>query len=414
MIRQAVILCGGLGTRLGSLTAAVPKPLLKIEETPFLDILIDELGRHGFNEILLLAGHLGEQIEDYARRSEAAKRRGVSLRVSIESAPAGTAGGLVYVAEYLHDEFVLLNGDSWFDINLRDLTQVAGILPDSTITLALRSMPDAPRYGVVQLVEHRVITFDERARHAGPACVNAGVYVCRRDPLMAIITEMYVDKSGKLSLESEILPCLAERDALTGKVFSGYFIDIGVPASYQDAQTHIGRHRKRGAVFLDLDVITRSDHGVIDKVQLISGAQEVIRFCNDSGLFVFGVKDSVGNTNGYCSEGNKKELYQLLQCYLSKSGAHIDDILFFPMEKQLVPSEDEILFGRAEEAVDILDDRTYRWDIDVATSFLVGKFENRFADYLSGVRLHGFSGGSLLGCIRRCEPDFFDRTSAYD
>ena len=119
MIRQCVILAGGLGTRLGALTQQVPKPLLPVGDRPFLDHLLLEAARHGFTRIVLLAGHLGEQVaERYAGTHRIAGRE-VTVTVTIEPEPAGTGGALAQLRGIAEDAFLLLNGDSWFDIDLR-------------------------------------------------------------------------------------------------------------------------------------------------------------------------------------------------------------------------------------------------------------------------------------------------------
>ena len=174
MIRQAVVPCGGLGTRLGDLTACTPKPLLPIAGQPFLDVLFEELGRHGFDRVLLLAGHLAQEVEDYVLLSGAAKRRRVSLDLSIEPVRVGTGGALQFAVTKLDDAFLLLNGDSWFDINLRALTAFAERSPDVAMTLALRSMLDVPRYGGVTLDGDRIFAFDDRAPTSGAGTVNGG------------------------------------------------------------------------------------------------------------------------------------------------------------------------------------------------------------------------------------------------
>src|SRR5690348_14697258 len=92
VIRQAAILCGGLGTRLGSLTARSPKPLLSVGGHPFLDVLLFELGRHGVRKILLLAGFAAAEIEEYARSTPLKERFGLDIAVAVEPQPAGTGG----------------------------------------------------------------------------------------------------------------------------------------------------------------------------------------------------------------------------------------------------------------------------------------------------------------------------------
>ena len=137
-IRQAVILVGGKGTRLGAITRAVPKPMLPIAGgRPFVDYLLEMIERHGYRDIILLAGHLGEALEaayDRRRIGEA------MVRVMREPVPLGTAGALTVAREALDPRFLLMNGDAFFDINLRALEQVSQ-RSGATATLALGQSP---------------------------------------------------------------------------------------------------------------------------------------------------------------------------------------------------------------------------------------------------------------------------------
>ena len=98
MLSQAMILCGGSGTRLGSLTASRPKPLLMVGGAPFLDVLLLELGRHGFKDVVLLAAFEAEQVKAYIQDNAIAHRFGMTLRLSIEPERAGTGGAVFHAA----------------------------------------------------------------------------------------------------------------------------------------------------------------------------------------------------------------------------------------------------------------------------------------------------------------------------
>jgi D-glycero-D-manno-heptose 1,7-bisphosphate phosphatase len=103
MIEQAVILCGGRGTRLGALTADMPKPLLPVDGAPFLDLLLFELGRHGLRRILLLAGFAADRIVEFAAATPLKDRFGLTIEVAVEAAPAGTGGALRKYRKLAHD-----------------------------------------------------------------------------------------------------------------------------------------------------------------------------------------------------------------------------------------------------------------------------------------------------------------------
>jgi NDP-sugar pyrophosphorylase family protein len=171
-IEQAAILCGGLGTRLGALTAATPKPLLPVGERPFLDILLGELGQAGVTRILLLAGFMAERIADYAAATPVTKRFGLAVDVAAEPYPAGTGGALWHARDRLDERFFLLNGDSWFDIPLGDLGERLAAEESAIGVVALREVADASRYGAVTLAGDRVTDFAERPAQPGPGLIS--------------------------------------------------------------------------------------------------------------------------------------------------------------------------------------------------------------------------------------------------
>ena len=138
MARQAVILCGGLGSRLGALAAKTPKPLLPVGGAPFLDVLLFELGRHGIKRVLLLAGHAAERVLDYAASTALKSRFDLEIDVSVEPQRAGTGGALWHARDRLDDQFLLLNGDSWFDVNLLDFARRATRETSATGGIAVR------------------------------------------------------------------------------------------------------------------------------------------------------------------------------------------------------------------------------------------------------------------------------------
>ncbi len=225
ILRQCAILAGGAGTRLGDLTRETPKPMLPVAGRPFLEHLIAKAARHGFDRILLLAGHHAGVIETWLAAEPIAARHGVSIEISVEPRPLGTGGALAHARAGLDAAFLLVNGDTWFDFDWRALADGS----DFAASLALHEVAPADRYETVELDGARVARFRPRAADLDNGLINGGVY---RLDSSAIPTAI-----GSVSLESQILPALCAAGRLGGRVFEGAFIDIGVPESYARAQS---------------------------------------------------------------------------------------------------------------------------------------------------------------------------------
>lgn len=234
--RQVLILVGGLGTRLGHLTRNVPKPLIDLGDgTTLLEILIRQLVRQGFNDIVLLAGHFGHII--YQRYNDI--MLGLArIRVIVEPLPHGTAGALWHAREIVAPRFVLLNGDSFFDIDISSLLEESQ-LSAAEAFLALRYETNAYRYGSVELDANRIKRFVEKDPSiTGPAIVSSGIYVMNAPIIRRI-------HSFPCSLEIDIFPILARNGKLFGRVLDGYFLDIGTPETLAEAKRQLLDLRQR-------------------------------------------------------------------------------------------------------------------------------------------------------------------------
>ena len=224
----AVLLVGGLGTRLRTVLPGTPKPLAPVGGAPFLELLIRQLRVHGIRRIVLCTGHLAEQVESEFGDGSALD---VWITHSKETEPLGTAGAVKLAERHLGDanEFVVMNGDSFLEMNVGEFVNFhrghGGVM-----SMAVREVQDASRYGTVEMNgEGRVIAFREKMGIAAAGKINGGVYVFQRE-----ILEDVPERPG--SLEKDIFPRLIER-GIYAQEQRGMFIDIGTPEDYARAQT---------------------------------------------------------------------------------------------------------------------------------------------------------------------------------
>ncbi|MGB9880036.1 MAG: nucleotidyltransferase family protein [Anaerolineae bacterium] len=226
---KALILAGGLGTRLQALVKDRPKPMAEVKGKPFLEYQIQALRDQGFTEIVLCVGHLGEQIQDYFGDG---RRWGVYIAYAVEKELLGTAGAIRNAAPFLAGPFLVCNGDSYLELDMQALVQFhrqrRSSDPRALGSIATVAVDDATAYGTLELDEAgRILSFREKSR-AGAGWINGGVYVLEPD-IFALIPP-----GRPVSLERETFPlALASGWHLYGYPVQGFFVDIGTPEGYE-------------------------------------------------------------------------------------------------------------------------------------------------------------------------------------
>lgn len=226
MIDEAVILAGGLGTRLRGVVDDVPKPLAPVAGRPFLTWLLDALAGQRIRHIVLATGYLGEQVE----AALGGRWQGMLLEYSREPRALGTGGAIALAARHVQgDTFFVLNGDTRLVLDYPDFDHHLAA-SGASLGVALANVPDTARYGAVQIENGRVTGFTEKGG-TGAGYVNAGVYWLRRSLLADY------SRAGAFSFEREVLVPMVQREPVMGYTQTSGFIDIGVPEDYRSAQS---------------------------------------------------------------------------------------------------------------------------------------------------------------------------------
>ncbi len=225
---EAIILCGGAGLRLRSVTGATPKSLAGIADRPFLDLLLRQLQRHGVRRAVLAVGYQKEAI-----RAHLGERAfGLELVYSAESSPLGTGGAIANALPRVQSEVSLvMNGDSYTGVDLSRFVSEHQ-RPQADASVVIVRMEERTDCGsVVVDPENKIVQFEEKRERPASPYANAGIYLLHRKLFRDVPAAMQV------SLERELLPrWLAEGRNLRAFMHDGPCVDIGTPERYRDAQ----------------------------------------------------------------------------------------------------------------------------------------------------------------------------------
>jgi D-glycero-alpha-D-manno-heptose 1-phosphate guanylyltransferase len=221
---EAIILAGGMGTRLQPVVADVPKCMAPVAGKPFLHYLLSTLEIAGFQHIILALGYKHETIETWLSNYDTS----LNITSLIEKTPLGTGGAIkMALSKVTQTAVFVFNGDSYLELDYQALLQ-SHLENKSLVTIALKQMFRFDRYGKVEINDDfRIVRFGEK-QYCDAGFINGGVYVLHRNAL-----ERFPDK---FSLEKDFFEPEANTGKLAGFPTNGYFIDIGIPEDYQRAQ----------------------------------------------------------------------------------------------------------------------------------------------------------------------------------
>ncbi|HIM74585.1 MAG TPA: D-glycero-D-manno-heptose 1-phosphate guanosyltransferase [Campylobacterales bacterium] len=225
---EAIVLAGGLGTRLQSVVSSVPKPMAPIGDKPFLEYILKYLKKNGVTKVILSVGYKWEIIKEYFGNSF----NGLELIYSVENKPLGTGGAIKKaMSQVVNKKVYIINGDTFFNVNLNSLN----LINNSKLMLSLKNMQNFDRYGCVESDENNFITEFTEKVYRKTGNINGGVYLATKD-----IFDNF-DLEAVFSFE-EFLQSNFKKLNISSLVFKNYFIDIGIPEDYKKAQKEIVNH----------------------------------------------------------------------------------------------------------------------------------------------------------------------------
>ncbi|MBI3136885.1 MAG: nucleotidyltransferase family protein [Bacteroidetes bacterium] len=228
-IKQAIVLAGGLGTRLRSEIGEFPKVLAPVNGQPFLHYLLRYLKKNGIETVILSVGYKYELIVEAVGE----EFEGMKLIYAIEKEPLGTGGAIKLALEKTKaDILYVCNGDTFFDISLKELSDIH-FEKKSNCTMALKKLHNVDRYGSVEMDETGKITAFHEKKFRAEAVINGGIYCINRSLLI------HYPVNTPFSLETNYLENNPKAKKIYGHCFDAYFMDIGVPEDYRQFQKDV-------------------------------------------------------------------------------------------------------------------------------------------------------------------------------
>jgi D-glycero-alpha-D-manno-heptose 1-phosphate guanylyltransferase len=367
MIKEAIVLAGGLGTRLREAVPDLPKCMAPVAGKPFLSYVIDHLRMQGIERFIFSLGYKWGVIEEYLQKEYST----LNYTSVIEEEPLGTGGAIKLAIQKTGSEQALIaNGDTLFKIKLHEVAAVHEAR-DAECTLALKPMKDFDRYGVVETSDHgKILSFKEKQFYRD-SLINGGIYLLNKEKFLKR------PFPGKFSFEKDYLERFCEEGNFYGSVQDGYFIDIGIPEDYQKAQVELKRPEldlkqinKSWTLFLDRDgVINEEKVGEYvlhwDEFIFSKGVLEVFKKLGERFGRVIVVSNQRGVGKGLMTEEALQSIHYEMQREVEIVNGKIDKI-YYCTEK------DDKCFNRKPNpgmALQALKDFP---DVDLTKSVMVG------------------------------------------
>ena len=332
---KAVIMAGGFGKRIAELFPDIPKPLIPIDGKTVLERQIEALKQQDITDIILTVSYMKEKIKDFFGNGE---KYGTNIRYFDEGRPLGNAGALYYLRDELDDDFLLLNADTVYEV---DLKKIIKYHKDKGAEITLLTHPNShPNDSGIVIADSRMRVTgwfskeDIRPQYYKNR-VNAGIHVISPK----VLSSLAFDDNGKIDLDRNVIRPLIPR----GKVYCydspEYVKDMGTPERYAKVCDDIKHkripkaHDKRKAIFLDRDGTINKPNGFIcssNEFELLPMASEAIKLINQSGYLAVVVTNQPVLARGEVTEEGLDEIHNKLEKLLGDDGAYINAIYYCP------------------------------------------------------------------------------------
>ncbi len=366
-LEQAVVLCGGLGTRLGKLTKKTAKPLLILKDKKnMIDYIIENLSRYGFKKILLLCHY---QHKTFFNLYHKRKIKNVSIKCVYEKNLLGSAGSINNAKKHLDNFFLLCNGDTFFNFNILDLLKNYDPKKYIGIYAISQTSKDTSRYSSIKTKRDQITNFNYNNKNQ-KKLFSSGIAIFDKKIINII--------KNKKSLEKDVLPILCKKKKIQFNLYKkkfNEFIDIGIVKDLKKSKNFFKKILRKKTVILDRDGIINIDNGYTYQIKKFIWRKNIIKlikYFNDNDYYIFIATNQSGVGRGYYKEEDVIKLHTWINKKLKAHGAHIDEFFYAPYfkeskfkkyrEKQFLRKPDTGMFSKI----------IANWQIKKNMSYMIG------------------------------------------
>ena len=320
MTEECVILAGGYGTRLGKITKKIPKPLIKINRKPFIFYIIENLYRQGIKKFYILTFYKHEKFLKKLPK----KFKEATIHIIKEKKKLGTAGSINNIKKKLDKSFFVVNGDTFFDINVRDLEYRTNHVR-SNIGVSIISSKNHNGYKSYKINKLNEVT-DYNFTKSKLKFVCGGVYFLRKNVLNKF------KKTEILDIDKDLIQKNLNKKIIA-KEYKSDFIDIGSPRSLKKSNNFIKKKIMRPCFFLDRDGVINEEKKYVHRIKHFVWRKNIfkaIKLLNDNGYHIFIVTNQAGIAKGFYTEKQFHKLNNWMLKEFNKKGSFIDKVYYCP------------------------------------------------------------------------------------
>jgi len=353
-----VILAGGKGTRIKKFLGKYPKPMIKFNSKHFIQYILNNTSKYNFKRIIILCGYRYKKIFKKYHNKVINFNEIICLR---EKKLLGTAGALKNLEKLNVQDFILMNGDTIFDINLKLFTD--SLKKGKIGTIALTKNKNQKSKKLSNLISKKNVVYFKK----NSSMMNAGVYYFKKNIFNFI--------KNNSSLENELLPSLIEKGKINGKIFKNFFIDIGSEHYLKIGEIKLKNQFKRPAAFLDRDGVINYDKGHVHKekdFKFKKGVLEGLKYLIKKNYYIFIVTNQAGIAKGIYTESNFIRFHRKIKAKLQKLNIFFNDVQYSPFH----PNASIKMYKKnslmRKPGNKMIQNIKSNWDLNFRKSFMIG------------------------------------------